>query len=231
MGSHGTKSDLSPVTEADLWAGRFISRSLQRLTPSLPVISEEEEFGEIPSEFWLVDPLDGTKEFIKGFDDFTVNIARIRDGRAVFGIVSLPAKGTSYIGGRDYGTRVFIEGAERELRVGGSDKSPRIAVSRSHLDSDTEQFCSQFQDHVRISAGSSLKFCLIAEGLADYYPRFGRTMEWDTAAGQAVLEGAGGSVLERQTLKELGYGKKSLENPSFIAVSSKRLPLPLENFN
>jgi 3'(2'), 5'-bisphosphate nucleotidase len=162
--------------------------------------------------------LDGTKEFIKGFPDFTVNIALIENGRPVLGVVYLPMTGESYYGDSEGAIKTF-DGGSTEINISGRANDLRVMTSRSHVDSKTLEFLEGFNHETVIQAGSSVKFCLIAEGSAEVYPRFGRTMEWDTAAGQAVLEATGGKVLVAQTGEELTYGKPGFENPGFIAVS------------
>ena len=215
---HQLKSDLSPVTQADLWASEFITGELKKTLGDVKIISEEGSGFDPTDSFWLVDPLDGTKEFINGFDDFTVNIAKVDNGQTVLGVVYLPATQTAYIGGKDLPALKIAGGQENPIWVRKAPSEVEIAVSRSHLDTKTQEFADQFPNHVQTAAGSSMKFCLIAEGQADVYPRFGRTMEWDTAAGQAVLEAAGGRVVSVEDLKPLGYAKSGLENPGFIAI-------------
>lgn len=217
-----TKADGSPVTEADLRANVIITEKLAEFDTSIPVVSEESDFRPQGTRFWLVDPLDGTKEFLNGFSDFTVNIALIEDALPIAGIVHLPATGLSYCADQS-GAFKTSDGEFWPIQVSQIDQKPRVVTSRSHLDNRTVEFLDSTQFGDVIQAGSSLKFCLIAEGLAEIYPRFGRTMEWDTAAGQAVLRAAGGMVLREDNLTELSYGKWNLENPGFIAVSNDGL--------
>jgi 3'(2'), 5'-bisphosphate nucleotidase len=215
------KSDASPVTEADEAAEALILARLAELAPEIPVVAEEKTAkGDTPEhvgrQFWLVDPLDGTKEFISGNGEFTVNIALIRDGVPSLGVVGVPAKGLLYAtdGERAWRRR---DGVTDEIRARHApDEGLYAAVSRSHLTAETETYLAKFRIAGQDSGGSSLKFCLVAEGSADIYPRFGRTMEWDTAAGHAVVRAAGGSVRNVEGA-ELVYGKPGFENPSFIA--------------
>jgi len=221
------KADASPVTEADDAAERAILPALAALAPEIPAISEEAvSKGQAPDaatiaragRFWLVDPLDGTREYINRNGEFTVNIALIESGRPVLGVVHLPALAATYGG---------IAGKFAEAKRGG--KRQRIAVrkipqdgaivlsSRSHGDDTAmKNFLGETKVESWRIAGSALKFCQVAEGIADLYPRLGRTMEWDTAAGHAVVLGAGG-VVTRLDGGELTYGKANYENPHFVA--------------
>ncbi len=221
-----TKYDLSPVTAADQAAERIIEAGLRELTPAFPVIGEEAfAAGQAPAiqkdrPFWLVDPLDGTKEFIKRNGEFTVNIALIDAGRPVVGVVHAPAIGETYWANR---AGAFAETPNAAAHAIGARRAPRdglvALVSRSHPSPETQRYLATLNIKRRMEAGSSLKFCLIAAGRADIYPRFGRTMEWDTAAGHAVLRFAGGHVTDVNG-DELLYGKPGLENPPFIATSA-----------
>ncbi len=221
------KSDASPVTEADRLGEAIIVAGLSRLAPEIPVLAEEAAAGGIipalGDEFFLVDPLDGTKEFITKTGEFTVNIALVRGGAAVIGVVYAPAIGKLYTGVRGRGAALKLTGSGAPATPIRARKRPEaglVAVaSRSHRSPETDAFLSTLKVADFAAAGSSLKFCLIAEGLADVYPRLGRTMEWDTGAGQAVLEAAGGRVLEFGTQTALGYGKRErgFDNPHFIA--------------
>lgn len=225
------KSDQSPVTEADWWVHRQIMQFLAEMTPDIPVLSEES--ADIPwstrsgwRRFWLVDPIDGTREFVNKTGEFTINVALIDEGRPVLGVVGVPAQGQIYLGCPAKGAYRF---ATSELlsslsecfntqSIGAVESAavPRVVASRSHLDPQTRQYIEALGAHELVQAGSSLKFCRIAEGLADLYPRFGPTSEWDTAAAQAVLEAAGGAVTDMQGAP-LRYGKPSYLNPHFIA--------------
>ncbi len=218
------KIDGSPVTAADHAAHDLVMRELPQIS-SVPIISEESETlpGEIPDEFWLLDPLDGTKELLKDSGEFTVNLALIRDGRPVMGIVHLPASDITYIA--DGGGAFMRRGAGelQPIRVArATDGVIRIAISRDHITSEDEEVIARFEGCDRIPAGSALKLCLVADGSADLYVRCGNTMEWDIAAAHAILNAAGGTL---RTLdgNELRYGKPTLRNPGFIAASDEEL--------
>jgi 3'(2'), 5'-bisphosphate nucleotidase len=220
-----TKSDNSPLTRADKAANDLIVRRLQALTPSIPIVSEEGK--DIPYETrrgfeynWLVDPLDGTKEFIKRNGEFTVNIALIHQQKAVLGVVYAPVPELLYWafenGGafcKDKGQTGRISAAQFQL----ADAHLKAVCSRSHLTPETEAFLAQLDNPSLVSRGSSFKFLLLAQGLAHVYPRMAPTMEWDTAAAQIVLEEAGGTVLENGTNAPLRYNKEVLRNPHFVA--------------
>jgi 3'(2'), 5'-bisphosphate nucleotidase len=248
------KSDGSPLTLADRASHKIIMNSLSGRYPSIPLLSEEGR--EIPFEersrwetFWLVDPLDGTKEFIKKNGEFTVNIALIQNGMPILGIIYIPVRGIFYYAVKGSGAYRFrwseviesLVDAEDSLMIGGpvddlfrevaavSERLPiekivsrpfTIIGSRSHATEELDDFVERMKaSHGRVeflSAGSSLKFCLIAEGKADIYPRYGPTMEWDTAAGQIIVEEAGGEVVEINTGRPLRYNKENLLNPWFI---------------
>ena len=221
------KSDASPVTEADEAADAIISAGLRAAFPDLPLITEEQAESHALSArtFLIVDPLDGTKEFVQRRGDFTVNIAYVQDGVPLRGIVYAPAKGRLFYTLPD-GTAVEETGpfdkAEpgplRPIRVSNPDNAALMVVaSKSHRDQATDDYIGKYSVRDSRSAGSSLKFCLVATGEADLYPRLGRTMEWDTAAGDAVLRGAGGHVVRFDTHLPLEYGKPGWDNPFFIA--------------
>lgn len=221
------KSDDSPVTRADRMADDLISAGLRAASPETALVTEEqaETHGAAAARFFIVDPLDGTKEFIQRRGDFTVNIALVEDGVPVAGIVYAPARGRMFytdanghsveeIGPFDPVT----PGATRRLHLGTPDAAALVVVaSKSHRDAATDAYIARYKVGDMRSAGSSLKFCLVAAGEADFYPRLGRTMEWDTAAGDAVLRGAGGEVLRFDDHARLHYGKPGFENPFFIA--------------
>ena len=221
------KSDDSPVTEADERADALIARGLRAAFPGIPVVTEEE--GEShrlkgAPTFFLVDPLDGTKEFVQRRGDFTVNIALIENGVPTRGVVYAPAKARLFYtdaGGRSQEEAAPfgpVPGALTPLRVSDPDAAALVVVaSKSHRDQATDDYIARYAVGDFRSAGSSLKFCLVAAGEADLYPRLGRTMEWDTAAGQAVLLGAGGRVVRFDDHTPLLYGKPGFENPFFIA--------------
>lgn len=223
------KSDGSPVTEADTRAERVILAGLADLTPQTPVVAEEQAAaGTVPDvsggPFWLVDPLDGTKEFLSRNGEFTVNIALVENCLPTLGVVHLPALASTYVGTPDGAVRRGADG-EHRLRVRPAPADGYdVLTSRSHSDQATEDFLAAITVRERISAGSSLKLCRVAEGAADLYPRLGRTMEWDIAAGHAVVLAAGGVVccLDGEPLT---YGKPGFENPAFVAYGSARPPL------
>ncbi|NOZ64941.1 MAG: 3'(2'),5'-bisphosphate nucleotidase CysQ [Alphaproteobacteria bacterium] len=221
------KGDKSPVTAADEAAEKIILRDLADIAPHIPVIAEEQaSAGNIPDvtdKFWLVDPLDGTKEFVKKGTDFTVNIALIEDGQPSFGIVYAPALGRMFVA-KDPQTAVQMDiregrfmGAESPITVRDVPESGIVAVaSKSHRDDQTNAFLEKLGVTNIVSAGSSLKFCLVAAGEADIYPRFGPTMEWDTGAGHAVLNAAGGTVVNPDGTP-FRYQKPDFRNGFFIA--------------
>jgi 3'(2'), 5'-bisphosphate nucleotidase len=221
------KADASPVTEADEAAEAFILQALKTLTPNIPVIAEEAMAAGIEpdvsgGQFWLVDPLDGTKEFISRNGEFTVNIALIQDGQPVAGVVHAPAMAMTWAGaGAGADSAVFSETdrppTEISARKLPEDGAVVVASRRHGAIQDLDRFLADYDVAEQIAAGSSLKFCLVASGKADLYPRFGRTMEWDTAAGHAVLLAAGGSVTRADDGRPLNYGKPGFENPHFIA--------------
>ncbi|MBC7132524.1 MAG: 3'(2'),5'-bisphosphate nucleotidase CysQ [Roseovarius sp.] len=223
------KSDASPVTEADEAADALISAGLRAAFPDIALVTEEQaaSHGQSVRTFLIVDPLDGTKEFINRRGDFTVNIALVEDGEPTRGIVYAPAKGRMFYtlagGGAVEETGPFdpgTPGATRPIEVAEPDNGALMVVaSKSHRDQATDDYIARYAVRDMTSAGSSLKFCLVATGEADLYPRLGRTMEWDTAAGHAVLLGAGGRVLRFDDLTPLTYGKPGFENPFFIACA------------
>ncbi|CAG4883352.1 3'(2'),5'-bisphosphate nucleotidase CysQ [Georgfuchsia toluolica] len=216
------KDDASPVTEADEKAEAVILAALAKIAPDIPVISEEAvAAGRIPKvaeRFWLVDPLDGTKEFISRNGEFTVNIALIENGQPALGVVLAPVLNRLFAGIAGEGAFVEDNGIRRPIRCRTAPAAGLTVVSsRSHGDAAAlDAFLAGRKIAAAVNAGSSLKLCLVAAGEADLYPRLGRTMEWDIAAGHAVLRAAGGHV---KTLKgdELRYGKEGLDNPHFVA--------------
>ncbi|MGF1445652.1 MAG: 3'(2'),5'-bisphosphate nucleotidase CysQ [Pikeienuella sp.] len=220
------KADASPVTEADLAADRVISAGLAAAFPEVPAVTEEQADSHraVSGPFFLVDPLDGTKEFVQRRGDFTVNIALIENGNPVAGVVYAPAKGRLFlgIGGRATEARVMdgalVSGSERPLAVAApSAAGLRVVASKSHRDAATDAYIARYPVADFLSAGSSLKFCLLAAGEADLYPRLGPTMEWDTAAGHAVLAAAGGEVVRFEDHEPFTYGKPAYRNGFFIA--------------
>lgn len=222
------KKDDTPVTQADRAAHNVLADKLNFLLSNCPVVSEEDEtshhFRQDNGWFWLIDPLDGTKEFIAHNGEFTVNIALIENGHTVLGVVYAPAIDTLYWGGSGMGAFRDTKGDIVAIHVskdGESDRC-RVVASKSHLNEATESFISRLPSVSLVQAGSSLKFCRVAEGAADIYPRLAPTCEWDTAAAQAILEGAGGEVLDLNN-QVLMYGKPDVLNPSFIATRDRTL--------
>lgn len=224
-----TKSDSSPVTEADEAADAHISAGLRTAFPDVALVTEEQaaSHGQSVSTFLIVDPLDGTKEFVNRRGDFTVNIAYVEDGVPTRGVVYAPAKERLFYTDSDGAAFEEIGPFEKEtigeikpIRVSQPDNSALLVVaSKSHRDQATDDYINKYHVADMRSAGSSLKFCLVATGEADLYPRVGRTMEWDTAAGHAVLNGAGGKVIRFDDHSPLVYGKDGFANPFFIAYA------------
>jgi len=223
------KADESPVTAADEAADRVISQGLRAAFPDILLVTEEQAatHGHSARDFIIVDPLDGTKEFIKRRGDFTVNIAFVQDGVPVRGVVYAPARGrlfyTDALGRSVEETGDLKDGQPGDthpISVSDPDNDALIVVaSKSHRDQATDDYIARYKVKDSRAAGSSLKFCLVATGEADLYPRLGRTMEWDTAAGHAVLRGAGGKVVRFDDHTPLTYGKPGYENPFFIAYA------------
>ena len=235
------KSDDSPLTRADIESHKLIKKTLIEALPGLPLMSEEEtniSYTERKKweEYICIDPLDGTKEFINRNGEFTINIALIRDCKPVVGVIFSPVKDILYFGGFNTGSfrisrflKIFSNFNSLSLQYehivklpcADSNRNFTVVGSRSHMNDKTQNFINELKakyDKIDIiSAGSSLKFCLVAEGSADVYPRFAPTMEWDTAAGQVILEGAGGVVCDSTKELPLKYNKPNLTNPSFIA--------------
>ena len=217
------KEDDSPLTLADKAAHFVIVNSLQVLDPWLPVLSEESSEKEIAErkswdDFWVVDPLDGSKEFIKQTGEFTVNIARVRGGESVLGVVHAPATGDFYYATRETGAfATRADGSTEEILVKPADpQGLRIVASKDHAGPQVEALFKRIEGAECVSMGSSLKFCLVAEGKADFYPRLVPTMEWDTAAAQCVLETAGGYLVGLDG-RRLSYNKDDLRNPPVLA--------------
>lgn len=219
------KSDHSPLTLADKASHEIIQKTLEEKYPGIPILSEEGrdmsyEERKSWNTFWLVDPLDGTKEFIKRNGEFTVNIALIQEGYPVFGLVYAPELNTVYIGDAITGEAYKIdpEGTRIPLKV-NNRSSDRIAVrSRSHASEEEETLLNSYGVQDSIAVGSALKFCMVAEGKADIYYRHGPTMEWDTGAGQAVIEQSGGRLLRMPGLERFYYNKEDLRNSSFLVL-------------
>ncbi len=218
------KSDDSPLTKADLAANKIIHEKLSKLTPGIRIISEEDNSQDRRNldadTFWLVDPLDGTKEFLACSSDFTVNIALVQNGMTVFGVVAAPALNVTYWGHRQLGAFRRQSGVATRIQVSvrtENDQNPlRVAASKNHMNADTARFVESLGKHELVHIGSSLKLCKIAEGAMDCYPRMGPTCEWDIAAAQAVVEAAGGYVTTMDG-HPLRYGKLDVLNPHFVA--------------
>ncbi|UOQ86790.1 3'(2'),5'-bisphosphate nucleotidase CysQ [Gracilibacillus salinarum] len=233
------KDDQSPLTMADKRAHQVIEEGLKKLTTTLPVLSEEGE--QVPydtrknwEQFWLVDPLDGTKEFVKKNGEFTVNIALIDRGYPQLGAIYAPALDTFYFGEEGVGAYKLadasnVKPANLEELISKSTPLPEVrdtevtyvVASRSHMSKETEAFIDSLEGDVQVvSSGSSLKFCLVAEGKADYYPRYAPTMEWDTGAGQAIVEAAGGTVKRFEDDQRFYYNRENLLNGWFLVSKS-----------
>lgn len=219
------KDDDSPLTKADLAANRIITSRLKELFPDIPQITEEAGLPPFAERrewrrYWLIDPLDGTREFVKRNDEFTVNIALIEDHKPVMGVVHVPVLGLTYTGLAGHGATLASDGrAPRPISVAASQASPlRVVGSRSHRGTSLDAFLDAVGDYEMQPLGSSLKFCRIAEGAADLYPRLGPTSEWDTAAAQAVVEQAGGDVLTLDGKPLMYNTKDDILNPFFVVA-------------
>ncbi|MDG2228487.1 MAG: 3'(2'),5'-bisphosphate nucleotidase CysQ [Gammaproteobacteria bacterium] len=222
------KKDFSPLTQADLASHEIILSSLKKLTPNIPILSEESS--EIPYEqrsgwidYWLVDPLDGTKEFINKNGEFTTNIALISENRPIFGVIYAPAIKEIYWGSHLSGSFMQISG-KKPKKISVKSKASNITnvvSSRSHKSDTEEHFLNKIGDHKEHQIGSSLKFCLLASGKADIYPRFGPTSEWDIAAGDAILSYAGGGIVDSEKNNILYNIKEDLLNGSFFAFTNR----------
>lgn len=219
------KADQSPITAADLASHRVIVAGLRTLTPDIPILSEEGL--ETPWEerrhwhrFWLIDPIDGTKDFTQRTGEFTVNIALIENGEPTLGVVTAPALKEAFWGAKGEGAyKRDRTGKVHRIQVAEPRPVKRVVASKNHLNDETRAFIDQLGEHETLQAGSSLKFCRIAEGRADIYPRMGPTSEWDTGAAHAVLLAAGGNVKQVDG-SALVYGKENVLNPHFIAAGS-----------
>jgi 3'(2'), 5'-bisphosphate nucleotidase len=220
------KEDNSPLTAADMAAHKLICEELSKLTPSIPILSEESSqisFEERRSwnQYWLVDPLDGTREFIKRNGEFSVNIALIEGARSILGVIHIPVTGISYSAAINNGTYKHEQNGEAtKITVRSTNiNNVTVAGSRSHGNKQQQSFIASLDNPEILAIGSSLKFCLVAEGIADIYPRFGPTSEWDTAAAQCIVEEAGGIVVDTD-FNTLEYNAKaSLLNPSFLVIA------------
>ncbi len=222
------KQDNSPLTAADMAAHNQICKGLKTLTPQTPILSEESadiSFEERKSwkQYWLVDPLDGTREFIKRNGEFSVNIALIEEDSSIMGIIYIPVSGEAYTASLDAGAiKHDREGNSCEIHVNKtSEETITVAGSRSHGNEKLKSFIASLDDPEVLSIGSSLKFCLVAEGRADIYPRFGPTSEWDTGAAQCIVEEAGGIVVDTGFEKLRYNTKQSLLNPSFLVIADQ----------
>jgi len=222
-----SKADESPLTQADLASHHRIAAGLERLTPGIPVISEEAglpSFAERSQwpRYWLIDPLDGTKEFVNRNGEFTVNIAFIEGHRPVLGVVHVPVQKKTFVGCEGVGAELRVaDGVAQDIQVTATSRNPvRVVGSRSHRGASLDAYLEALGDHDMVPMGSSLKFCVVAEGGADLYPRLGPTSEWDTAAAQAVVEQAGGSVvtLDGKTMKY--NAKDDILNPHFFVIGA-----------
>ncbi|XOB91224.1 3'(2'),5'-bisphosphate nucleotidase CysQ [Pseudomonadota bacterium 24LQ007] len=219
------KEDHSPITAADIASHDIIVKGLRQISRDIPILSEEGE--EIPWEerkkwrrFWLIDPIDGTKDFTQRTGEFTVNIAMIEDGEPVMGVVTAPALKEAFWGIKGEGAHMRDRtGRVHRIRVAEPKDTLRVVASKNHLNEETRAFIEALGSHETVQAGSSLKFCRIAEGHADIYPRMGPTSEWDTAAAHAVLVAAGGKVQTPEG-QPLVYGKENILNPNFIAAGN-----------
>lgn len=213
------KEDKSPVTDADIAANRFICEALLKLAPDIPVVAEEDEPLSLGgySRFWLVDPLDGTKSFVRGESEFSVNIALVENRRPVLGVLCAPPPDILYYAAKGTGAfRRAADGRAERIATRAAPEKITVTRSKSHPSPAAGVFLQGFTIGETISMSSAIKFGLVAEGRADIYPRFGRTMEWDTAAGHAIIEEAGGR-LETAEGEPLLYGKPGFANPPFIA--------------
>ena len=223
------KGDNSPLTAADKAANDIIVTGLESLSVNYPIISEENKLVdyEVRKDYnhsWLVDPLDGTKEFIKRNGEFTVNIALIQGQEPIMGVVYVPATGEMYWASKGEGAHYEIGGKQEKLQTKSFNKSQkgiRVVCSRSHINEETQQMMDELLEPEIVSKGSSLKFLIIAKGEAEFYPRIGPTMEWDTGAAHVILTEAGGTVTEYGKDTPLLYNKENLLNPYFIASAAQ----------
>ncbi len=221
------KADDSPLTQADLASHRFILRELSTAFPDIPVVSEEDESRSVDFDpdgtFFVVDPLDGTKEFIKQTGSFTVNIGLVQDRSPIAGIVHVPVSGKTYAADESGAWKAGLGETPESIEVSSSADRLRIVASRDHAGPEVKALLERFPDAECLSIGSSLKFCLVAEGKADLYLRDVPTMEWDTAAAQAIVESAGGKVLTHPEHRPLTYGKTEYRNGSLLTLGDHSL--------
>ncbi len=227
------KDDKSPLTAADMASNEIICEGLKILEPSIPIVSEENRAipyheRQMYEYFWCVDPLDGTKEFIQRNGEFTINVALVKQQRAVLGLILVPVSGECFVGIDGGGARMYFNGKYDEIHCRQFDEQAEglgLVCSRSHLNEQTQNNIGRFRDPVLHPRGSALKFTVLATGQADVYPRLGPTMEWDTAAAQIILEEAGGSLVQWDSREPLVYNKESLLNPNFLAFGQGELSL------
>jgi 3'(2'),5'-bisphosphate nucleotidase len=223
------KADASPVTEADRAAEAILIAAIREAAPGVPIVAEEAcaagEVPEVHGAFFLVDALDGTREFVRGDDDFTVNVALVHDGAPVLGVVHVPVGGETFVGIAGVGAWMIPSdgGARRPLHVRAAPELLDVVASKSHRTPETDRYIARYPVRSLVAAGSSLKFCCLAEGRADLYPRMGPTMQWDTAAGDAVLRAAGGRTLTLDGAPlaygpGAGEGGEAYRNPWFVAL-------------
>ncbi len=226
------KEDNSPVTTADYKANELIVNGLKNNFPKIPVISEESQHDKVDGdEFFLVDPLDGTKEFLNGSGQFSVNIAFVKKRKPALGVIYRPMTGDIFFSNDEkkaYKENILMKSKRKLLKANENLKlilPIRVVTSKDHLDKETEISLGLIESYEIVKMGSSIKFCLLSEGSAEIYPRKRPTMEWDTAAGHAILCASGGKVIDTVTNKELIYGKNGYKNNSFVAYSSEKMQL------
>ena len=217
------KEDNSPLTIADKASNKVIIDEINKLELNIPILSEEEKNVHYSTrkkwnKFWLIDPLDGTKEFIKRNGEFTVNIALIDNGAPILGVVYAPVLDTTWFGSIDSGSFIHKNSQSKKIKINKDHNSTiKVVSSRSHANNPKlKEYLKKFKDYELVKMGSSIKMCLVADGSADCYPRFGPTMEWDTGAAHAVVKFAGGNIFNINTNRELKYNKENLLNPGFI---------------
>jgi 3'(2'), 5'-bisphosphate nucleotidase len=227
------KQDNSPLTAADLDAHHYICKALEKAYPQIPICSEEGIENGDPNtaeRFWLVDPLDGTKEFIKRSGNFTVNIALIENGNPTVGIIHVPTTNLSYVAARSQGAmKITSDGRLTEISASEAQNPPRFVASKDHAGPEVKQLIARYPGAECLSIGSSLKFCLVAEGSADVYLRDVPTMEWDTAAAHAILREAGGEIYTWPEMIPLKYGKSEYRNGALITLADSGLLKELGN--
>jgi 3'(2'), 5'-bisphosphate nucleotidase len=224
-----SKADDSPLTKADIASHKIIKEALNKISPSIPILSEEEseisfKKRSLWKKYWLVDPLDGTKEFINRNGEFTVNIALIENNKSTMGVVHIPCKKETFFGDLEDGSFIIDENNNIDrLNINMKNDEQILLVSRSHLNEDQRRFLADQNEFTVMNRGSSLKFCLVASGIADVYIRLGPTSEWDTAAGEAVVKSAGGIVMNIDR-SEIRYNEKShYKNKYFIAAKNEQI--------